>query len=116
MGAGKWQKHVIDDTWSQAHAMTMVDLNGDESREQDLKAQLLEFNRMANGVPNGDVTVRLEAVVVGLGVVQVALHVRRVVMRNGHNRNETVLVCWTDGNDRVGSASTMSRVIGLGVT
>jgi FG-GAP-like repeat/FG-GAP repeat len=25
----KWTKHVIDDTWSQAHAMTMVDLNGD---------------------------------------------------------------------------------------
>lgn len=24
-----WQKHMIDDTWSQAHAMTMVDLNGD---------------------------------------------------------------------------------------
>jgi FG-GAP-like repeat len=29
LGGGKWQKHVIDDTWSQAHAMTMVDLNGD---------------------------------------------------------------------------------------
>ena len=26
---GKWTKHMIDDTWSQAHAMTMVDLNGD---------------------------------------------------------------------------------------
>ncbi len=25
----QWTKHVIDDTWSQAHAMTMVDLNGD---------------------------------------------------------------------------------------
>lgn len=25
----QWRKHVIDDTWSQAHAMTMVDLNGD---------------------------------------------------------------------------------------
>ncbi len=24
-----WTKHVIDDTWSQAHAMTMIDLNGD---------------------------------------------------------------------------------------
>ena len=24
-----WTKHVIDDSWSQAHAMTMVDLNGD---------------------------------------------------------------------------------------
>ncbi len=29
LGDGKWQKHVIDDTWSQAHAMTMVDLNHD---------------------------------------------------------------------------------------
>lgn len=26
---GKWTKHIIDDTWSQGHAMTMVDLNGD---------------------------------------------------------------------------------------
>lgn len=26
---GKWKKHIIDDSWSQAHAMTMVDLNGD---------------------------------------------------------------------------------------
>jgi hypothetical protein len=25
----KWTKHVIDESWSQAHAMTMVDLNGD---------------------------------------------------------------------------------------
>ncbi len=25
----QWKKHVIDDTWSQAHAMTMVDLNHD---------------------------------------------------------------------------------------
>lgn len=24
-----WKKHMIDDTWSQAHAMTMIDLNGD---------------------------------------------------------------------------------------
>ncbi len=29
MGNGKWEKHMIDDTWSQPHAMTMVDLNGD---------------------------------------------------------------------------------------
>jgi hypothetical protein len=29
LGDGKWAKHVIDDTWSQAHALTMVDLNGD---------------------------------------------------------------------------------------
>ena len=29
LGGGKWTKHVIDDTWSQAHALTMVDLNGD---------------------------------------------------------------------------------------
>ncbi|MDQ6705281.1 MAG: VCBS repeat-containing protein [Acidobacteriota bacterium] len=26
---GKWTKHIIDDSWSQGHAMTMVDLNGD---------------------------------------------------------------------------------------
>lgn len=26
---GKWTKHVIDESWSQAHAMTMVDLDGD---------------------------------------------------------------------------------------
>jgi hypothetical protein len=26
---GKWIKHLIDDTWSQAHALTLVDLNGD---------------------------------------------------------------------------------------
>src|SRR5215467_10043136 len=25
----KWEKHVIDDSWSQPHAMTLVDLNGD---------------------------------------------------------------------------------------
>jgi len=29
LGGGKWAKRVIDDTWSQAHALTMVDLNGD---------------------------------------------------------------------------------------
>ena len=26
---GKWTKHMIDDSWSQSHAMTMVDLNQD---------------------------------------------------------------------------------------
>jgi hypothetical protein len=26
---GKWTKHMIDESWSQAHAMTMVDLNRD---------------------------------------------------------------------------------------
>lgn len=26
---GKWTKHVIDDSWSQAHALTLVDMNGD---------------------------------------------------------------------------------------
>ena len=30
---GKWTKHVIDDSWSQAHAMTMVDLNGDGQQD-----------------------------------------------------------------------------------
>jgi hypothetical protein len=29
MGGGQWKKHIIDDSWSQPHAMTMVDLNGD---------------------------------------------------------------------------------------
>jgi hypothetical protein len=28
-GPGQWTKHMIDDTWSQAHATTLVDLNGD---------------------------------------------------------------------------------------
>jgi hypothetical protein len=26
---GGWRKHMIDDSWSQAHAVTLVDLNGD---------------------------------------------------------------------------------------
>jgi VCBS repeat protein len=26
---GKWVKHVIDDSWSQPHALTLVDVNGD---------------------------------------------------------------------------------------
>jgi hypothetical protein len=29
LGGGQWKKHMIDDTWSQPHAMTMIDLNGD---------------------------------------------------------------------------------------
>jgi hypothetical protein len=29
LGNGHWKKHVIDDSWSQAHAMTLADLNGD---------------------------------------------------------------------------------------
>lgn len=29
MPDGKWTKHVIDDSWSQPHALTMADLNGD---------------------------------------------------------------------------------------
>lgn len=32
-GAGKWTKQMIDDTWSQVHAMTMVDLNGDGRKD-----------------------------------------------------------------------------------
>ncbi len=28
-GAGKWTKHLIDDSWSQAHSVVLVDLNGD---------------------------------------------------------------------------------------
>ena len=30
---GKWTKHIIDDSWSQAHAMTMIDLNGDGKKD-----------------------------------------------------------------------------------
>jgi hypothetical protein len=30
---GKWEKRVIDDTWSQVHAVTLVDLNGDGKRD-----------------------------------------------------------------------------------
>ena len=30
---GKWIKHLIDDTWSQSHAITLVDLNGDGKPE-----------------------------------------------------------------------------------
>jgi hypothetical protein len=29
MPDGKWAKHIIDDSWSQAHAVSIVDLNGD---------------------------------------------------------------------------------------
>ncbi len=32
-GRRTWVKHVIDDSWSQAHALTLVDLNGDGRRE-----------------------------------------------------------------------------------
>ena len=32
-GERSWNKHVIDDSWSQAHAMTLVDLNGDGQPE-----------------------------------------------------------------------------------
>jgi hypothetical protein len=30
---GKWAKHLIDDSWSQAHAMTMIDINGDGRKD-----------------------------------------------------------------------------------
>jgi hypothetical protein len=29
-GGGKWAKRMIDDSWSQPHALTLVDLNGDK--------------------------------------------------------------------------------------
>lgn len=29
MGGGKWTKHLIDDSWSQAHTLVLVDLNKD---------------------------------------------------------------------------------------
>jgi hypothetical protein len=30
---GRWTKHMIDDSWSQAHPLTLVDLNGDGRRD-----------------------------------------------------------------------------------
>jgi hypothetical protein len=32
-GDGKWTRHVIDDSFSQAHALTVVDLNGDGRKD-----------------------------------------------------------------------------------
>lgn len=32
-GGGKWAKRMIDDSWSQSHAMTFVDLNGDGQKD-----------------------------------------------------------------------------------
>lgn len=32
-GEGKWTKRVIDDAWSQGHALTFVDLNGDGKKD-----------------------------------------------------------------------------------
>ena len=32
-GERNWNKHVIDNSWSQAHAMTLIDLNGDGQPE-----------------------------------------------------------------------------------
>jgi hypothetical protein len=29
LGSGKWKEHLIDDSWSQAHPLTLVDLDGD---------------------------------------------------------------------------------------
>ena len=31
--AGKWEKRIIDDTYSQVHAVTMIDLNGDGRKD-----------------------------------------------------------------------------------
>src|ERR1022692_2226219 len=30
---GHWTKHIIDESWSQAHALTLVDLNGDGQKD-----------------------------------------------------------------------------------
>ncbi|MEZ5401380.1 MAG: VCBS repeat-containing protein [Bryobacteraceae bacterium] len=32
-GDGKWTEHMIDDTWSQVHAVTYADLNGDGRKD-----------------------------------------------------------------------------------
>ncbi len=29
LGGGQWKKHIIDESWSQSHALTLADLNGD---------------------------------------------------------------------------------------
>ena len=42
--AGTWIKHVIDESWSQAHAMTMVDLNGDGRKDFLTGKRLLAHN------------------------------------------------------------------------
>jgi hypothetical protein len=39
-----WTKHVIDDSWSQSHAMTMVDLNGDGKMDLITGKRLLAHN------------------------------------------------------------------------
>lgn len=33
LGDGKWQENLIDDAWSQAHATTLIDLNGDKKKD-----------------------------------------------------------------------------------
>ncbi len=63
---GKWIKHLIDDTWSQSHALELVDLNGDGKPElltgkrymahdhdpgarEPLGIYWYEYNKAANG-------------------------------------------------------------------
>ena len=43
-GQTKWQKHTIDDAWSQAHAMTMVDLTGNGRPELVTGKRLFAHN------------------------------------------------------------------------
>ena len=43
-GPRQWEKHTIDDTWSQGHAMTMVDLTGDGSLELITGKRLFAHN------------------------------------------------------------------------
>ncbi|MCX6625516.1 MAG: VCBS repeat-containing protein, partial [Acidobacteria bacterium] len=33
LAGGGWEKHMIDDTWSQAHAITLADINGDGRKD-----------------------------------------------------------------------------------
>ena len=33
MGGGKWVKHMIDESWSQPHAITLIDMNGDGKKD-----------------------------------------------------------------------------------
>ena len=63
-GAGrwrKWTKHMIDDSWSQAHALTLVDLNGDgqgHPHRQALHGAQRQRSRRARTA--GDLLVRVD--------------------------------------------------------
>ena len=45
----RWRKHIVDDAWSQAHAMTMADLTGDGYPELITGKRLFAHNGHDNG-------------------------------------------------------------------